>query len=116
INRSKPAHQQSDPTLYAGVTKETDAGIYLSGGQQLATGGVFSDWLQVSTIHPMQPGDEAYAFDVAIPMSAPGLKLYPRRAFALQATNEVEYPLTTGFDETDCFVALDNVFVPWENV
>ncbi len=116
INRSKPAHQQADPTLYAGVTKETDAGIYLSGGQQLATGGVYSDWLQVSTIHPMQPGDEAYAFDVAIPMSAPGLKLYPRRAFALQATNEVEYPLTARYDETDCFVALDNVFVPWENV
>ena len=40
IDRSKPAHQQSDPTLYAGVVKETDAGIFLSGGQQLATGGV----------------------------------------------------------------------------
>jgi 4-hydroxyphenylacetate 3-monooxygenase len=116
IDRSKPAHKQNDPTLYAGVTKETDAGIYLTGGQQLATGGVYSDWLQVSTIHPMQPGDEAYAFNVAIPMSAPGLKLYPRRAFALQATNEVEYPLTSRFDETDCFVALDNVFVPWEHV
>jgi 4-hydroxyphenylacetate 3-monooxygenase len=116
IDRSKPAHKQADPTLYAGVTKETDAGIYISGGQQLATGGVYSDWLQVSTIHPMQPGDEAYAFNVAIPMTAPGLKLYPRRAYALQTTNEREYPLSTRFDESDCFVALDNVFVPWEQV
>ncbi len=116
IDRSKPAHKQNDPTLYAGVTKETDAGIYLSGGQQLATGGVYSDWLQVSTIHPQQPGDEAYAFNVAMPMSTPGLKLYPRRAYAMQAPNEFEYPLSARYDESDCFVALDNVFVPWENV
>ncbi len=116
IDRSKPAHQQADPTLYANVVKETDAGIYLSGGQQLATAGVYSDWLQVSNIHPLQAGDESYAFNVAIPMSAPGLKLYPRRAYALQASNASEYPLTSRFDESDCFVALDNVFVPWERV
>ncbi len=116
IDRSKPAHQQTDPTLHAGVVKETDAGIYLTGGQQLATAGVYSDWLQVSSIHPLQPGDEAYAFNVAIPMSAPGLKLYPRRAFALNASNASEYPLSSRFDESDCFVALDNVFVPWERV
>ena len=116
IDRSKPAHKQNDPTLYAGVTKETDAGIYLSGGQQLATAGVYSDWLQVSCIHPLQPGDEAYAFNVAIPMATPGLKLYPRRAFAMQATDAGEYPLSSRFDESDCFVVLDNVFVPWEHV
>ena len=34
IDRSKPGHQQSDPTLYAGVVKETDAGVVVSGGQQ----------------------------------------------------------------------------------
>lgn len=116
IDRSKPAHQQDDPTLYAGVVKETDGGIYLKGGQQLATGGVYSDWLQVSVIHPLQPGDEAYAFNVAIPMSAPGLKLYPRRPFALNHSDPAEYPLSSRFDETDCFIVLDNVFVPWENV
>lgn len=116
IDRSKPAHKQADPTLYAGVTKETDAGIYLSGGQQLATGGVYSDWLQVSTIHPQQPGDEAYAFNVAMPMSTPGLKLYPRRPFAMGARDRGEYPLSSRFDDSDCLVVLDNVFVPWENV
>ena len=40
IDRSKPAHKQSDPTLYAGVVKERDDGIVISGAQQLATGGV----------------------------------------------------------------------------
>jgi len=116
IDRSKPAHKQKDPTLYAGVVKETDAGIYLSGGQQLATGAPYSDYLQVSCIPPLQPGDEAYAINVAIPIDDPGLRLYARRPFALGATNGFDYPLSSRFDETDCFVVLDNCFVPWERV
>lgn len=116
IDRSKPAHQQSDPTLYAGVVKETDAGIVVSGGQQLATGAVFADYLHLSCIHPLRPGDENYAISVALPLDAEGVKLYSRRAFALQATSAEEYPLTSRFDETDCFVVLDNVLIPWERV
>ena len=46
-----PAHKQSDPTLYAGVVKERDDGIVISGAQQLATGGVFSD-CHPSELHP----------------------------------------------------------------
>jgi 4-hydroxyphenylacetate 3-monooxygenase len=116
IDRSRPAHQQSDPTLHAGVVKETDSGIVVQGGQQLATGAVFADWVQISCIHRLQPGDEAYAISVAVPVDAPGLRLYSRRAFALQATSAEDYPLTSRFDETDCFVVLDNVHVPWEHV
>ena len=116
IDRSKLAHQQSDPTLYAGVVKETDGGIIVSGAQQLATAGVYSDYLYLSCIHPLQPGDENYAIGVAMPMNAEGLRLYPRRPFALQATNTFDYPLTSRFDESDCFVVLDNVFIPWEHV
>jgi 4-hydroxyphenylacetate 3-monooxygenase len=116
IDRSKPAHQQSDPTLYAGVVKERDGGVVLKGAQQLATGGLYSDYIYVSSIHPLQPGDENYAIGVAIPANAPGLRLYPRRPFALQATNSFDYPLSGRFDEADCFVVLDDVFVPWENV
>jgi 4-hydroxyphenylacetate 3-monooxygenase len=116
IDRSKPAHRQKDPTLYAGVVKENDAGIFLSGGQQLATAAVYSDYVQVSCIHPLQPGDENYAFNVAIPCDAPGLRLYPRRPFALGAGSIEDYPLTRRFDEADCFVVLDNCFVPWERV
>ncbi|CAH1649622.1 4-hydroxyphenylacetate 3-monooxygenase [Hyphomicrobiales bacterium] len=116
IDRSKPAHLQEDPTLYAGVVKETDAGIYISGAQQLATGGVFADYIQLSCIHPLRPGDENYAISLVVPADAEGLKLYSRRAFALTASDPEEYPLTTRFDETDCMVVFDNVFVPWEHV
>ena len=116
IDRSKPAHKQSDPTLYAGVVKETDSGIVIFGGQQLASGGVYADYVQVSCIHPLQPGDEAYAFSVVIPLDAPGVKLYPRRAYPMMAASAEDYPLTSRFDETDSFVVFDHVHVPWEHV
>jgi 4-hydroxyphenylacetate 3-monooxygenase len=116
IDRSKPAHQQSDPTLYAGVVKERDDGIVISGAQQLATGGAISDMIQLSCIHPLRPGDENYANCLAVPVNAPGLKLYPRRPFALAATNSFDYPLSSRFDESDSYVVFDNVFVPWERV
>jgi 4-hydroxyphenylacetate 3-monooxygenase len=88
----------------------------VSGAQQLATAGLYSDYLYLSCIHPLQPGDENYAIGVAIPMNAPGLKLYPRRPFALQASNGFDHPLSSRFDESDCFVVLDKVYVPWEEV
>ena len=116
IDRSKPAHKQSDPTLYAGVVKERDDGIVISGAQQLATAGIYSDWLHLSCIHPLQPGDENYANGLVVPINAPGLKLYPRRAYASADKNSFEYPLSSRFDETDSYVVFDNVFVPWEYV
>ena len=116
IDRSKPAHKQSDPTLYAGVVKERDDGIVISGAQQLATAGPLSDYIHLSCIHPLQPGDENYANGLVVPVNAPGLKLYPRRPFALGATSADDYPLSSRFDEGDCYVVFDNVFVPWEHV
>ena len=116
IDRSKPAHKQSDPTLHAGVVKERDDGIVLKGCQQLATGAAFSDAVFVSCIHPMMPGDEAYAFAVAVPANAPGLKIYTRRPYATTATSTFDYPLSTRFDEIDALLVLDDVFVPWQNV
>jgi 4-hydroxyphenylacetate 3-monooxygenase len=116
IDRSKPAYKQSDPTLYAGVVKERDDGIVIAGAQQLATAAVLSDYIQLSCIHPLQPGDENYANCLAVPVNAPGLKLYPRRPFAPQAANSTDYPLTSRFDESDSLVVFDNVFVPWEHV
>jgi 4-hydroxyphenylacetate 3-monooxygenase len=116
IDRSKPAHKQSDPTLYAGVVKERDDGIVISGAQQVATGGVYSDWIHLSCIHPLQPGDENYANCVVIPINAPGVNLISRRPFALRADNSFDYPLSSRFDESDSYVIFDNVFVPWEHV
>ena len=38
----------------------------------IATSAAISDWLFVSSIVPMQPGDEDYAISVAVPLNAGG--------------------------------------------
>jgi 4-hydroxyphenylacetate 3-monooxygenase len=116
IDRSKPAHAQADPHLYAGVKEERDDGIVIAGAQMLGTGAAISDYLFLSCITPLGPGDENYAIAAAIPLAAPGLKIISRRSYAEGATSLFDYPLSSQFDETDALVVLDDVHVPWEHV
>jgi 4-hydroxyphenylacetate 3-monooxygenase len=97
------------------VVKERDDGVVISGAQQLATGAPLSDYIHLSCIHPLQPGDENYANCLVVPVGAAGVKLYPRRPFA-RAGSAFDYPLSSRFDEGDSYVVFDNVFVPWEHV
>ena len=116
IDRSKPAHLQSPSDLYAGVVEERDDGVIVRGAQMLGTGTVFSDCLHLSTIHPLQPGDENHAVSLAVACNSPGLKIYPRRSYATTANSTFDYPLSSRFDETDALVVFDDVFVPWEQI
>ncbi|HEX6769365.1 MAG TPA: 4-hydroxyphenylacetate 3-hydroxylase N-terminal domain-containing protein, partial [Candidatus Binatia bacterium] len=116
IDRAKPAHQQAAPYLYAGAAAERDGGIVLRGAQMLGTASVMSDYVFVTVILPLKPGDEDYAISCVVPNGAPGLKLYPRRPYALGATSVFDYPLSSRFDESDSLVLFDDVFVPWEDV
>src|SRR5262252_8317423 len=75
IDRSRPAHQQEDPHLYAGVVEERSDGIVVSGAQMLGTGGAIADEIFMSCIVPLVPGDENYALSIAVPVASPGLRL-----------------------------------------
>ncbi len=116
IDRSKPAHLQNPPDLYAGVVKERDDGVIIKGAQMLGTGSVYSDFVHLSTIHPMRPGDENYAISLIVPCNAPGVKIHSRRPYGRTAPSVFDYPLATRFDENDALVVYDNVFVPWEHI
>jgi 4-hydroxyphenylacetate 3-monooxygenase len=116
LDRGKPAHQQAEPYLYAGVAAERENGIIIRGAQMLGTGSIMSDYVLVTVILPLRPGDEDYAISCVVPNAAPGLKLYPRRPYALGSTSVFDYPMSSRFDETDSLVVFDDVFVPWEDV
>ena len=98
------------------MVKERDDGIVISGRAAACHRRLYSDYIYLSCIHPLQPGDENYANGVVIPANAPGVKLYPRRPFATVGREFLRLSALARFDETDCFVVLDNVFVPWEHV
>lgn len=115
-DRSKPAHRQREPFLYAGVAQERDDGIVLRGAQMIATSAVMADYLLVTYITPLAPGDDDYAFCAVLPPNAEGLRIYPRRPYGTIATSVWDYPLSSRFDEIDTLVVLRDVFVPWEHV
>jgi 4-hydroxyphenylacetate 3-monooxygenase len=107
-----------DEDLYLSYTiiHPTIGGIVLRGAQMLGTGSVMSDYIFVSCILPLQPGDEDYAISVVVPNNAPGLKIYSRRPYALNAPFVFDYPLSARFDETDSLIVFDDVLIPWEHV
>jgi 4-hydroxyphenylacetate 3-monooxygenase len=116
IDRSQPAHRQPEPFLFPGVVQERDDGIVVRGCQGITTSAVLADWLFISYITPLVPGDEDYAISFVTPVAAPGLRVYPRRPYAQTATSVYDYPLSSRFDEVDATVVLDDVLVPWEHV
>ncbi len=116
IDRTTPAHQHPEPFLHPGVVKETDAGIVIRGAHSIATSVTMADWLYVSYITPLAPGDVDYAISLVVPVNAEGLRLLPRRPYATLATSVYDYPLSARFDEVDTTVVFDDVFVPWEQV
>ena len=116
IDRGTPAHKHHEPFLHPGVVKETDAGIVIRGAHAIATSVTMADWLYVSYITPLAPGDVDYAISLVMPVNARGLRLYPRRPYATVATSVFDYPLSARYDEVDTTVVFDDVRVPWEHV
>ncbi|HEY7648945.1 MAG TPA: 4-hydroxyphenylacetate 3-hydroxylase N-terminal domain-containing protein [Methylomirabilota bacterium] len=116
IDRSQPAHRQPEPFLFPGVVGERDGGIVVRGCQGITTSAVLADWLFISYITPLVPGDDDYAISFVTPVAAPGLRIHPRRPFAQGATSVYDYPLSSRFDEVDATIVFDDVFVPWEQV
>ena len=114
VDRAKPAQQQAEPTSTPVPPAERN-GI-VRGAQMLGTGSIMSDYVLVTVILPPQAWRRRLRDLLCVPSGAPGLKLYPRRPYALGPTSVFDYPLSSRFDETDSLAVFDDVFVPWEDV
>ena len=67
----------------------------------LGTGAVLSDEVLVSTLRPMNKGEEKWAFTAVLPINVKGLKLLSRRSYEESTTSLFDYPLSKRFDEND---------------
>jgi 4-hydroxyphenylacetate 3-monooxygenase len=115
-DRSKPAGEQKDRYLTAGVVDEDGAGVTIRGGKMLATGGVMANEVFVTCIQPLRDGEEAYAMSFAVPMNARGLKILSRKSYEESTTSVFDNPLASRFDENDAVLYFDDVKVPWDRV
>jgi len=48
-------------------------------------------------------------------MNAPGITIFARKPLA-RVEDRFMYPLSTRYDELDCGMRMENVFIPWEHV
>jgi len=118
VDRSKPVEQQ-DKDLAAKIVKETDAGVIIRGARMVSTLCAYAHDLLVLPSTYIAPSKEAepYAFGFSVAVGAPGLRFICRPSVIHQnAASQMDYPLSSRFDETDAMVVFDDVQVPWDRV
>jgi 4-hydroxyphenylacetate 3-monooxygenase len=109
-----PGQERDDPNLQ--VVAEDDAGVTVSGMKMLATGATFADEILIGNLTPIDDRFKSEAITAALPLNAPGVSLWARRPYALNAAHEADYPLSFRYDETDTVLVCENVKIPWERV
>ena len=108
--------KQNIPAPTLRVVREEDDGVVISGMKMLATGAVFANEIWIGNLIPLAPNQLPESITCAIPVNAPGVTLWSRKAFERHAPCEFENPLTWRYDETDSMVMCEEVKVPWERV
>lgn len=117
IDRNRPPEEVRD--VYINATKETDAGIVVSGAKVVATGSALTHYNFLGQYGPIPLGDKKFAISGLVAMDAPGVKLICRPSYAFQAAvtgSPFDYPLSSRLDENDAILVLDNVLIPWEDI
>ena len=105
--------------VFVHVTRETDAGIYVSGAKVVATGSALTHYTFIGHVGQVAIQDPAYSPVFIMPTNSPGVKLLCRTSNEYRAAalgSPFDYPLSSRLDENDAILVLDDVFVPWENV
>ena len=115
-DRAKGASEQADEFLVAAICDEDATGITIKGAKMLGTSCIMANEVLVTSMQPLRPGEERYAFTAAIPLGSKGLKILSRKSYEGTATSEFDNPLSSHFDENDAILYFDEVHVPWERV
>jgi aromatic ring hydroxylase/quercetin dioxygenase-like cupin family protein len=120
VDRNMAPGAPGGPTdIYAHVTKETDAGIYVTGAKVVATGSALTHFTFVAHVGLLPIQDKNYALVFLVPTNAKGVKFICRVSNEQRAAvlgSPFDYPLSSRLDENDAIFIMDDVFVPWEDV
>jgi len=107
----------TDADLALKLVDRTGEGIIINGARMLATLGPLAEELLVfpSTLLKQEAAAEPFALAFAINCNARGLKFICRDSFD-SGRSHFDAPLASRFEEMDCVVVFDQVFIPWERV
>jgi aromatic ring hydroxylase len=120
VDRNMAPGEPGGPTdIYAHVTKETDAGIRVTGAKVVATGSALTHITFIGCVGLLPTFDKNYALVFMMRTNAKGVKLICRVSNEQRAAasgSPFDYPLSSRLDENDAIVVMDDVLVPWEDV
>ncbi len=120
VDRNMAPGAPGGPTdVYARVTKETDAGIRVTGAKVVATGSALTHFTFVAHAGVLPVQDKNFAIVFLVPSNAPGIKFICRVSNEQRAAvlgSPFDYPLSSRLDENDAIFVMDDVLVPWEDV
>jgi 4-hydroxyphenylacetate 3-monooxygenase len=117
VDRNKQLEEVRD--VYMHVEKETDGGLIVSGAKVVATTSTLTHYNFIANNGALPIKTKDFAFVCIVPTDAPGMKLFCRPSYEMQAAatgSPFDYPLSSRLDENDSIIVFDKVFVPWENV
>ncbi len=120
VDRNLAPGAVGGPTdIYVHVSKETDAGIRVTGAKVVATGSALTHYTFVAHHGLIPVQDRNFALVFMVPTNAPGVKLICRVSNEQRAAvlgTPFDYPLSSRLDENDAIFVLDDVLIPWEDV
>ncbi|MGP0088864.1 MAG: 4-hydroxyphenylacetate 3-hydroxylase family protein [Xanthobacteraceae bacterium] len=114
-----------DPKMYTdtgtvnpalAIVAEDSEGIVVSGLKLLGTSAVFSDEAWIGSMIPLGPDQANEAVTFAVPINHPGVQIWVRESFELNAENRVDHYFASQFDESDGVMVFDNVRIPWNRI
>ena len=120
VDRNMAPGEPGGPTdVYAHVTRETDAGIVVTGAKVVATGSALTHYTFVAHAGVLPVKDKNFAIVFLVPSNAEGVKFICRVSNEQRAAvlgSPFDYPLSSRIDENDAIFIMDEVLMPWENV
>jgi 4-hydroxyphenylacetate 3-monooxygenase len=116
VDRNMAPGAPGGPTdIYAHVTKETDAGIHITGAKVVATGSALTHYTFVAHTGVLPVQDKNFAIVFLVPSNAKGIKFICRVSNEQRAAvlgSPFDYPLSSRLDENDAIFVMDDVLVP----
>jgi aromatic ring hydroxylase len=95
------------------LTRETDAGIVISGQLGMHTSPAYAEAVYVGALSRMEVAGRPASF--IVPVNARGVTVLCRKV-ATRDANPFVSPLSSRFDELDGQMWLDDVLIPWDRV
>jgi 4-hydroxyphenylacetate 3-monooxygenase len=115
-DRSKATSAGGNADLAVAICDEDSEGITVRGSKMLGTGAILSNEVLVTTLRPLNKGEDKFAFTAAVPINAMGVMLMSRRSYEAAASSVFDYPLASRFDENDALLYFEDTKIPWERV